>query len=149
LLLIPAVGFLPADDPRVTGTIAAIERELTSDGLVLRYRTQSGADGLPAGEGVFLACSFWLADAYQLQGREREATALLDQLLSLRNDLGLLSEEYDTKSERQLGNFPQAFSHLALVRSILHAHHKTPVREVLKRRSRTRSGQRVEQESVV
>jgi GH15 family glucan-1,4-alpha-glucosidase len=148
LLLMPTVGFLPADDPRVIGTIAAIERELTSDGLVLRYRTQSGADGLPAGEGVFLACSFWLADAYQLQGRERDATALLDQLLSLRNDLGLLSEEYDTNSKRQLGNFPQAFSHLALVRSILHAHHKTPVREVLKRRSRSKSGQRVEQDSL-
>ena len=119
LLLIPAVGFLPIDDPRVAGTIAAIEDHLVSDGLVLRYRTESSVDGLPAGEGVFLACSFWLVDAYQAQGRIAEAAALLDRLLSLRNDLGLLSEEYDTRAKRQVGNFPQAFSHLSLVRTVL------------------------------
>jgi GH15 family glucan-1,4-alpha-glucosidase len=119
LLLIPAVGFLPIDDPRVAGTIAAIERDLVVDGLVLRYRTQSGADGLPPGEGVFLACSFWLVDAYRAQGRIAEADALLDRLLSLRNDLGLLSEEYDPAAKRLVGNFPQAFSHLSLVRTVL------------------------------
>ena len=127
LLLIPAVGFLPADDPRVAGTIAAVERELLSDGLVLRYRTESGADGLPSGEGVFLACSFWLADAYQLQGRDAEANAIFDRLLRLRNDIGLLSEEYDTAARRQVGNFPQAFSHLALIRTALSLHDQEPV----------------------
>ena len=129
LLLIPAVGFLPADDPRVAGTIAAIERDLVSDGFVLRYRTESGADGLPSGEGVFLACSFWLADAYQLQGRDADANAVVDRLLDLRNDLGLLSEEYDTAAKRQVGNFPQAFSHLALVRTALSLHEQVPIRE--------------------
>ena len=119
LLRIPAVGFLPIDDPRVAGTIAAIERDLVVDGLVLRYRTESGADGLPPGEGVFLACSFWLVDAYRAQGRIAAADALLDRLLSLRNDLGLVSEEYDTVANRFVGNFPQAFSHLSLVRTIL------------------------------
>jgi len=119
LLLIPIVGFLPIDDPRVTGTIAAIECELLSDGLVLRYQTASGADGLPPGEGVFLACSFWLADVYQLQGRYAEADALFGRLLKIQNDLGLLSEEFDTKTKRQVGNFPQAFSHLSLVRTFL------------------------------
>jgi GH15 family glucan-1,4-alpha-glucosidase len=117
LLLLPAVGFLPITDPRITATVAAIESDLLSDGLVLRYRTESGADGLPSGEGVFLACSFWLADVYQMQGRDAEANAMLDRLLLLRNDLGLLSEEYDTALKRQVGNFPQAFSHLALVRT--------------------------------
>jgi len=119
LLLIPQVGFLPIADPRVANTIAAIERELLVDGFVLRYRTESGADGLPAGEGVFIPCSFWLADAYHLQGRTAEAAALIDRLLGLRNDVGLLSEEYDTAARRQVGNFPQAFSHMALVHSIL------------------------------
>jgi GH15 family glucan-1,4-alpha-glucosidase len=119
LLLIPAVGFLPIDDPRVAGTIAAIERDLVVDGLVLRYRTEGGADGLPPGEGVFLACSFWLVDAYQAQGRIAEADALLERVLSLRNDLGLLSEEYDPVVKRLVGNFPQAFSHLSLVRTLL------------------------------
>jgi GH15 family glucan-1,4-alpha-glucosidase len=128
LLLIPAVGFLPIDDPRVQRTVAAIEHELIVDGFVMRYRTQSGADGLPAGEGVFLACSFWLADAYQLQGRNSDADAVLDRLLSLRNDLGLLSEEYDTKASRQVGNFPQAFSHLTLIQTILSLHHREPLR---------------------
>ena len=119
LLRIPAVGFLPIDDPRVAGTIAASERDLVVDGLVLRYRTESGADGLPPGEGVFLACSFWLVDAYRAQGRIAEADALLGRLLSLRNDLGLLSEEYDPAAKRLVGNFPQAFSHLSLVRTLL------------------------------
>jgi GH15 family glucan-1,4-alpha-glucosidase len=134
LLLIPTVGFLPAHDPRVVRTVTAIERDLVSDGFVLRYRTQSGADGLPAGEGVFLACSFWLADVYQLQGRIAEADALLDRLLALRNDLGLLSEEYDTKTGQQVGNFPQAFSHLALVRTALSLHHNEPLRDRLGKR---------------
>jgi len=133
LLLMPAVGFLPIDDARIAGTVTAIERELVSDGLVLRYRTESGADGLPAGEGVFLACSFWLADVYQMQGRIAEANALLDRLLALRNDLGLLSEEYDTKAALQVGNFPQAFSHLALVRTALSLHYDEPLRNSIKR----------------
>jgi GH15 family glucan-1,4-alpha-glucosidase len=119
LLLIPHIGFLPASDPRVAGTIAAVERELLVDGFVMRYRTDSGADGLPAGEGVFIPCSFWLVDAYRLQGRNAEAQALMDRLMALRNDVGLLSEEYDTKARRQVGNFPQAFSHMALVQSVL------------------------------
>jgi len=133
LLLMPAVGFLPIDDARIAGTVTAIERELVSDGLVLRYRTESGADGLPAGEGVFLACSFWLADVYQMQGRIAEANALLDRLLTLRNDLGLLSEEYDTKAGLQVGNFPQAFSHLAMVRTALSLHYDEPLRNSIKR----------------
>jgi GH15 family glucan-1,4-alpha-glucosidase len=115
LLLIPQVGFLPADDPRVRGTVAAVERELLVDGLVRRYDTTSGADGLAPGEGAFLACSFWLADAYAMQGRKADARALFDRLLALRNDLGLLSEEYDPLARRQLGNFPQGFTHAALV----------------------------------
>jgi GH15 family glucan-1,4-alpha-glucosidase len=114
LLLIPQVGFLPADDPRVIGTVAAIERELVRDGLVMRYRT-AGQDGLPAGEGVFFACSFWLADCYALMQRLADARSLFEKLLSLRNDVGLLSEEYDPEQGRQLGNFPQAFSHVGLV----------------------------------
>jgi GH15 family glucan-1,4-alpha-glucosidase len=128
LLLIPSMGFLPADDFRVVGTVAAIERELVSNGFVLRYRTESGADGLPAGEGIFLACSFWLADVYQMQGRIAEAGVMLDRLLALRNDLGLLSEEYDLTAGRQVGNFPQAFSHLALVRTALSIHDDEPLR---------------------
>jgi GH15 family glucan-1,4-alpha-glucosidase len=129
LLLIPHVGFLPVTDPRVAGTIAAIERELLIDGFVMRYRTESGADGLPAGEGVFIPCSFWLADAYLLQGRDAEANALIDRLLALRNDVGLLSEEYDTKAGRQVGNFPQAFSHLSLVQSVLVEESRIPLRD--------------------
>jgi GH15 family glucan-1,4-alpha-glucosidase len=128
-LLIPEVGFLPIDDARVTNTIAAIERELLVDGFVQRYRTESGADGLPAGEGVFIPCSFWLADSYVLQGRTSEASAMIDRLLALRNDVGLLSEEYDTRARRQVGNFPQAFSHMALVRSILVCAKQIPLRE--------------------
>jgi GH15 family glucan-1,4-alpha-glucosidase len=115
VLLIPLVGFLPPDDARVRGTVAAIERRLLRDGLVLRYDTGEGTDGLPPGEGAFLACSFWLADNYILLGRYHEARALFDRLLALRNDVGLLAEEYDPHNKRQLGNFPQAFSHLALI----------------------------------
>jgi GH15 family glucan-1,4-alpha-glucosidase len=126
LLLIPRVGFLPITDPRVAGTVAAIERELLIEGFVIRYRTESGADGLPAGEGVFIPCSFWLADAYRLQGRDAEADALIDRLLALRNDVGLLSEEYDTQARRLVGNFPQAFSHMALVQSLLAADSQGP-----------------------
>jgi GH15 family glucan-1,4-alpha-glucosidase len=115
LLLMPLVGFLPPTDPRVIGTVRAIERHLVTDGLVLRYDTGNGVDGLPPGEGAFLACSFWLADNYVLQGRINEARELFEHLLSLRNDVGLLAEEYDPRAKRQLGNFPQAFSHVALV----------------------------------
>jgi GH15 family glucan-1,4-alpha-glucosidase len=115
LLLIPQLGFLPPDDPRVLGTIAAIEQDLVSDGLVYRYRTRKSTDGLPPGEGVFLACSFWLANSLNLIGRRADAIKLFDRLLSFRNDLGLLAEEYDPVSKRLLGNFPQAFSHTAVI----------------------------------
>jgi carbohydrate kinase (thermoresistant glucokinase family) len=129
LLLIPLVGFLPADDPRVRGTVAAIERELMIDGLVLRYRSKADIDGLPPGEGVFLPCSFWLANNYRLQHRDAEACALFERLLSLRNDIGLLAEEYDPKAQRQLGNFPQAFSHLALIGTALSLHDAGPAQQ--------------------
>jgi GH15 family glucan-1,4-alpha-glucosidase len=117
LLLIPLIGFLPASDRRVRGTIEAIERDLLQDGFVLRYRTHTEVDGLPPGEGVFLPCSFWLVDCYELIGRHDEARALFKRLVALANDVGLLAEEYDPKSQRLLGNFPQAFTHLALVNS--------------------------------
>jgi len=115
LLLIPQVGFLPPDDPRVLGTIAAIERDLVVGGLVLRYSTESGVDALPAGEGAFLPCSFWLADSFLLTGRREEGEALFERLLALCNDVGLLAEEYDPRARRMLGNFPQALTHMALV----------------------------------
>jgi GH15 family glucan-1,4-alpha-glucosidase len=116
LLMMPLTGFLPVTDERMRGTIEAIERELMQDGLVLRYRPQEkNVDGLPGREGAFLPCSFWLADCLHLIGRKEEARELFERLLNLRNDLGLLSEEYDPRAKRQLGNFPQAFSHLALV----------------------------------
>jgi GH15 family glucan-1,4-alpha-glucosidase len=115
LLMIPLVGFLPVDDPRVIGTVAAIEQDLLAGGLVHRYLCNTNLEGLPPGEGTFLACSFWLADNYALQGRRDEACQLFERLLGLRNDLGLLAEEYDTCCHRLLGNFPQAFSHVALV----------------------------------
>ncbi len=115
LLRMPLVGFLPATDPRVQGTVAAIERELIDGGLVCRYRAHPEADGLPPGEGVFLPCSFWLLDNYALQGRRAEARALFERLLGLANDVGLLSEEYDPRARRLAGNFPQAFSHVALI----------------------------------
>ena len=119
LLLVGATGFLPHDDPRVQGTVAAVERELLVDGFVLRYRTDDGGDGLPAGEGAFLACSFWLASAWFHQGRVDEAVALFERLIALCNDVGLLSEEYDPKEKRFTGNFPQAFSHVALINAAL------------------------------
>lgn len=124
LLLIPAVGFLPPEDPRVISTIEAIERELVNDGFVQRYDTKATKDGLPPGEGMFLACSFWLADAYHMIGRDAEAKALFERLLALRNDLGLLSEEYDIERSRLVGNFPQAFSHIALVNTAHNLTHR-------------------------
>lgn len=140
LLLLPIVGFLPPDDPRIKGTVAAIQKELTVDGLVMRYLTHEGVDGLPAGEGVFLACSFWLADNLVLQGRRREARALFERLLSLTNDVGLLAEEYDPRDRRQLGNFPQAFSHLALINTALNLANHGPAH---KRGARKNSDLRV------
>jgi GH15 family glucan-1,4-alpha-glucosidase len=119
LLLLPLVGFLPPSDPRVQSTLWAIQRELSSDGFILRYDTRATDDGLPEGEGAFLPCSFWFADNLMLQGRHDEAEAMFERLLSVRNDVGLLAEEYDPIQRRQLGNFPQAFSHLALVSTAL------------------------------
>ena len=115
LLLMPQVGFLPPDDPRVRGTIEAIERNLVVDGLVQRYSTATHVDALPPGEGTFLPCSFWLANSYALTGRLREAEALFERLVALANDVGLLSEEYDVRGGHMLGNFPQALTHMALI----------------------------------
>ena len=119
LLLLPLIGFLPPDDDRIKGTVAAIGRELMADGLIKRYHTHETADGLPPGEAVFLACGFWYASNLALQGRREEAAALFERLLGLCNDVGLLAEEYDPVAGRQLGNFPQAFSHLALIGTAL------------------------------
>ena len=114
--MIPQVGFLPPSDPRVVGTVEAVQRELVKDGFVMRYIPDAdAADGLPPGEGAFLACSFWLVIDLAMLGRVDEATELFERLLSLRNDLGLFSEEYDPKNERLIGNFPQAFTHLTLI----------------------------------
>jgi GH15 family glucan-1,4-alpha-glucosidase len=131
LLMMPLVGFLPATDPRVLGTIAAIERELVREGFVMRYRTTEMEDGLPPGEGVFLLCSFWLADTYALTGRHAEAQALFERLLAIRNDVGLLAEEYDPAARHMLGNFPQAFSHVGLVNTAfnLSPRYRTPAKE--------------------
>ncbi len=117
LLMIPLVGFLDPNDSRVAGTVKAFEQELLHDGLVMRYSREESddVDGLPAGEGTFLACSFWLADTYAIQGRCREAETLFRRLLAIRNDVGLLAEQYDPGEKRLVGNFPQALSHLALV----------------------------------
>ena len=118
ILMMPLVGFLPPRDERVLGTIAAVERDLLDDGFVRRYRPhENKVDGLPGSEGVFLPCSFWLADCYHLIGRKQDARMLFERLLALRNDVGLLSEEYDPKGKRLLGNFPQAFTHVGLVNS--------------------------------
>ncbi len=119
LLLMPLVGFLSPQVPRMLGTVAAIQRHLSADGLLLRYNTGTSDDGLPPGEGAFLACSFWLADNLVLQGRHAEARTLFERLLALCNDVGLLAEEFDPRSGRMLGNFPQAFSHVALVNTAL------------------------------
>jgi GH15 family glucan-1,4-alpha-glucosidase len=115
LLMLPLVGFLPASDPRMTGTVAAVEHDLLHDGLVRRYQPDAAVDGMAGGEGVFLPCSFWLADNYALAGRQRDAEHLFARLLGLRNDVGLLSEEYDPATRTMLGNFPQAMTHVALV----------------------------------
>jgi GH15 family glucan-1,4-alpha-glucosidase len=136
LLMLPLVGFLPADHPKMLNTVAAVEKHLLRDGLVARYNTHSSVDGLPGDEGSFLACSFWLVDNYVLQNRHDEARALFDRLLTLRNDVGLLSEEYDPREHRQLGNFPQAFSHLALVNS---AHNLSPTSDTKPVHHRARS----------
>jgi len=132
LLMLPCVGFLPVDDPRVAKTIAAIEARLLRDGFVLRYSTEEVEDALPPGEGAFLACSFWLVDVYVLQKRYDEAESLFRRLVGLCNDVGLLSEEYDPKLKRLVGNFPQAFSHLALVNS---AYNLTRARKPVQQRA--------------
>ena len=130
LLLLPVIGFLPPQDPRIIGTVEAIERGLMTDGLVRRYDTKKSDDGLPPGEGMFLACSFWLVDAYLMIGRRADAVQLFERLLSLRNDLGLLSEQYEPRTRRLVGNFPQAFSHLALVNSASNlAHTEKPAEQ--------------------
>jgi GH15 family glucan-1,4-alpha-glucosidase len=126
LLMLPVVGFIAPEDPRMLGTVTAIENNLMVDGFVARYNTHSSVDGLSGEEGAFLACSFWLVDNYVMQNRMKEARELFERLLTLQNDVGLLSEEYDPKERRQLGNFPQAFSHLALVNS---AHNLSVVHE--------------------
>jgi GH15 family glucan-1,4-alpha-glucosidase len=123
VLLIPLVGFLPATDPRVVGTVACIEKGLTVDGFVLRYDSDATDDGLPAGEGAFLACTFWLADNYVLMGRRADAQRVFERLVSLSNDVGLLAEQYDPIAKRQVGNFPQAFSHIALLSTAFNLGH--------------------------
>lgn len=115
LLMLPLVGFLPATDSRIVGTADAIASELMVDGFVQRYKSASGVDGLPEGEGAFLPCSFWLADNYSLMGRTEEAHALFERLIALVNDVGLIAEEYDAKASRMLGNFPQAMTHVSLI----------------------------------
>ena len=136
VLLIPLVGFLPATDPRVRGTVEAIEKRLVVDGFVLRYDSAATDDGLPEGEGAFLACSFWLADNYLLLDRYDDALRIFDRMLALRNDVGLLSEEYDPALRRQVGNFPQAFSHIALLSTAFnlgHARHQNARRPIEQR----------------
>jgi GH15 family glucan-1,4-alpha-glucosidase len=144
LLLLPAVGFLPPEDPRIRATVEAIERRLIRDGLVMRYDSAASKDGLPPGEGVFLACSFWLVDAYLMLGRHEDAVRLFERLLSLRNDVGLLSEQYDPRSKRLVGNFPQAFSHLALVNSASNlAHSRKPAEQRSEHAVGEQAGERV------
>jgi GH15 family glucan-1,4-alpha-glucosidase len=132
LLQLPCVGFLPVSDPRIAATIVAIEHRLVRDGFVLRYSTEEVEDALPPGEGAFLACSFWLVDVYILQERYDDAERLFQRLVDLRNDLGLLSEEYDPRLKRLVGNFPQAFSHLALINS---AYNLSPARKPVHQRA--------------
>jgi GH15 family glucan-1,4-alpha-glucosidase len=123
LLLLPTMGFLPVSDPRIRGTIEAVERHLLVDGFVLRYNTHQTADGLPPGEGAFLACSFWLADAYVLLGRVEDARRMFENVLAIANDVGLLAEEYDPRLGRMVGNYPQAFSHIALINTAYNLAH--------------------------
>jgi GH15 family glucan-1,4-alpha-glucosidase len=123
LLMMPLVGFLPASDPRVRGTVAAIERHLVKDGFVHRYESDPSVEGLPPGEGAFLPCTFWLADNYALMGRDADAQQTFERLLALCNDVGLLSEEYDPHAKRLIGNFPQAFSHVALINAAMNLTH--------------------------
>jgi GH15 family glucan-1,4-alpha-glucosidase len=132
LQMMPLVGFVPATDPRMLSTVAAIERELTHNGTVRRYANRHEVEHLPPDEGAFLPCSFWLADNYALEGREAKARATFEQLVSLCNDVGLLAEEYDPGLKRQLGNFPQAFTHVSLISSACNlslvrgpAHHRS------------------------
>jgi GH15 family glucan-1,4-alpha-glucosidase len=135
-LLIPLLGFLPPEDPRVIGTVEAIQRDLTRNGFVERYRPHESVDGLPGGEGVFLPCSFWLVDALLMLERDDQAQALFEQLIGVSNDLGLLSEEYDPEEKRLLGNYPQAFTHVGLVNSAFNlSHHTGPGHQRGKRRS--------------
>jgi GH15 family glucan-1,4-alpha-glucosidase len=136
LLLMCSIGFLPPTDRRVRATVEAIERDLLVDGFVRRYDTGRTDDGLPPGEGMFLACSFWLADAYQMLGRAADAEALFERLLALRNDLGLLSEEYDPDHRCLVGNFPQAFSHISLINT---AHNLSQAEKSSNRRSGKKS----------
>jgi GH15 family glucan-1,4-alpha-glucosidase len=118
LLLLPLVGFLPPEDERIQGTVAAIQKDLTCDGLVMRYSQEESGDGLSGSEGAFLICSFWLVDNLEMMGHKDEARELFERLLAIRNDVGLLAEEYDPAAHRMLGNFPQAFSHVGLINSI-------------------------------
>jgi len=130
LLLIPTTGFLPIEDPRIVATIDAVQRELTVDGLLMRYLPHESLDGLPAGEGTFLACTFWLADALCMLGRGEEARALFKRAAALANDVGLLSEQYDATARRFLGNFPQAFSHIGLVNTAMNLYqHEKPAEQ--------------------
>jgi GH15 family glucan-1,4-alpha-glucosidase len=123
LLLLPTMGFLPITDARITGTIAAIEKHLLVDGFVLRYNSARSEDGLPPGEGAFLACSLWLADAYVLLGRIDDARRMFEAVLGIANDVGLLAEEYDPRLGRMVGNFPQAFSHVGLINTAYNLAH--------------------------
>jgi GH15 family glucan-1,4-alpha-glucosidase len=141
LLLLPLVGFLPASDRRIRRTIEEIEKKLIHKGLVRRYETEAGIDGLPPGEGAFLACSFWLADNYLMQGRKKDAVRLFNRLKHYANDVGLFAEEYDPSAKRMLGNFPQAFSHVALINTALNLmqeedreHEKNKPRQKFRRR---------------
>jgi GH15 family glucan-1,4-alpha-glucosidase len=136
----PVVGFLPGNDPRVRSTVEAIERELMPDGLVLRYDTSKSSDGLPPGEGAFLACSFWMVSALKAVDRMDDARALFERLLTLRNDLGLLSEEYDVERQRLVGNFPQAFSHIALVSAAFDLQDAAAIRKRADRQARRQNG---------
>jgi GH15 family glucan-1,4-alpha-glucosidase len=128
LLVLPLIGFIKGDDPKMLGTIEAIEQDLMRDGLLLRYRTETDVDGLAGDEHPFLACSFWLVSAYAAAGRYDDAHALFDELVGLVNDVGLLSEEYDKANHRMVGNFPQAFSHLTLVQAAFHLRNSSDVR---------------------